>query len=204
MPRITVQREEAIRRRILVAAERVFVEQGFGRASIDDVVAACGMSVGAIYNYFPSKSELVRAAIDSGSREATDALLGEMQGARGPVAERLDRAFRGFWSTTIEPAGVAGFLCDAWAEAARRPPVRDPMARRFERTATCCSVFLRESVDRGELPAGLDVDTLARAFAALLEGMTVEYVVTAGSLRRIDAQKRFGLVIDALAEVARA
>ncbi len=202
MPRITAEREEATRRRILKAARGVFVEKGFARASIDDVVAASGMSVGAIYNYFPNKDELIRTAIDTANREETEALLAYTQ-AVGPVLDRLDRSFRSWWESTIDVPGGTTFVTEAWAESSRRPLVRDLMARRFERAVMFCSVLLRESVDRGELPADLDVDTLARTFAALLEGMTVEYVVTGGALRRIDAQKRFRLVMDALMAGAR-
>lgn len=203
MPRITAEREEATRRRILKAAKGVFVEKGFARASIDDVVAASGMSVGAIYNYFPNKDELIRAAIDTANREETDALLADTRSV-GPVIERLERSFRGWWDSTIEVAGGTSFLTEAWAESSRRPLIRELMARRFERAAMFCSVLLRESVDRGELPPDVDVDTLARTFAALLEGMTIEFVVTGGSLRRVDAQKRFRLVMDALMARARA
>ncbi len=196
MPRISAEREEENRQRILRAAKGVFVEKGFDRATIDDVVAASGVSVGAIYNYFPNKDELIRVSIDTANQTETDALLAETRAA-GPIGERLDRAFRGWWAATLDVPGGAAFLTEAWAEAARRPLIRDLMARRFERAAMFCSVLLRESVDRGELPATLDIDALARTFAALLEGLVVEYVNTGGSLRRVDAQKRFRLIMGA-------
>ncbi len=197
MPRISAARQEATRQRILDAARQVFIGKGFDRATIDDVVAASGLSVGAIYNYFPNKDELIRVSIDAGSRRETEALLAETR-AVGSIPERLDRSFRGFWTTTIDVRGGPAFLTEAWAEASREPLIRDLMGRRFERNAMFCSVVLREGVDTGELPADLDVDGLARTFAALLEGLVVEYVVTGGSLRRVDAQKRFRLVMDAV------
>jgi AcrR family transcriptional regulator len=81
MPRISAEREEATRRRILKAARQVFVQKGFHRASIDDVVAACGLSVGAIYTYFPNKDELIRASILDANREESDALLADTRAA---------------------------------------------------------------------------------------------------------------------------
>jgi AcrR family transcriptional regulator len=196
MPRISAEREEATRRRILKAAKQVFVEKGFARATIDDVVAACGLSVGAIYNYFPSKDELIRVSIDTANQEETDALLAETQAA-GPIMDRLERSFRGWWAGSIDVPGGPAFLIEAWSEAARRPLIRDLMARRLERAVMFCAVLLRESVERGELPADLDVDALAHTFAALLEGLVIEYVETGGALRRVDAQKRFRVVMDA-------
>jgi hypothetical protein len=57
--------------------------------------------------------------------------------------------------------------------------------------------MLRECVEHGDLPPGVDVDTLARAIGALTDGMVLEYVVSGGTLRLEDAQRRIGLVLDA-------
>ena len=197
MPRISAEREEATRQRILKAAFGVFIEKGFHRASIDDVVAACGLSVGAIYNYFPNKDELIRASIDDEGQKGTAALLADTQ-AVGSIWDRMERAMRGWWTTTVEIPGGSAFLADAWAEASRRPVIRELMARRSERSVMFSTVILRESVNRGELPADLDVDVLARMFAALLDGMVLEYVFSGGTLRLVDAVNRVRLVMGAV------
>jgi AcrR family transcriptional regulator len=203
MPRITARREAERRARILAAARTVFVEKGFHRASIDDVVAASGVSVGAIYNYFPSKDELIRACILAANREESDAVLGDTRAA-GSVGDRFDRAVRGWWRYTIEAVGAPAFLAEAWGEASRRPVIRDLMAQRCERGIEMTSTMLRECIEHGELPPGLDVDTLARTFAALTDGMVLEHVVSGGALRLEDAERRIGLVLQAAIEAAAA
>lgn len=203
MPRISAQREEATRQRILRAARQVFVEKGFHRANIDDVVAASGLSVGAIYGYFKNKDELIRESILSANREESEAILADTQAA-GSMWERLSRAIRGWWAYTIEAPGSPVFLTEAWAEASRRPAIREFMALRYERGLTVLAVLLHGCISRGELPAELDVDALARTLGALLDGMVIEYVVTGGSLRRADAEKRVRLVMEAAAATAAA
>jgi AcrR family transcriptional regulator len=203
MPRISAEREEATRRRILKAARQVFVQKGFHRASIDDVVAACGLSVGAIYNYFPNKDELIRASILDANREESDALLADTRAA-GSVGDRLDRGIRGWWRYTIEAEGAPAFLAEAWGEATRRPLIRDLMARRYERGITMTSIMFRECVERGDLPARIDVDALARTIGALTDGMVLEYVVSGGTLRFEDAQNRIRLVLEAAIQEAAA
>ena len=203
MPRISAEREEATRRRILKAARQVFVEKGFHRASIDDVVAACGLSVGAIYTYFPNKDELIRASILDANREESDALLADTRSA-GSVGDRLDRGIRGWWRYTIEAEGAPAFLAEAWGEATRRPLIRDLMARRHERGITMTSIMFRECVERGDLPARIDVDALARTIGALTDGMVLEYVVSGGSLRFEDAQNCIRLVLEAAIQEAAA
>jgi AcrR family transcriptional regulator len=203
MPRISAEREEATRRRILQAARQVFVEKGFHRASIDDVVAACGLSVGAIYTYFPNKDELIRASILAANREESDSVLADTRAA-GSVGERLDRGIRGWWRYTIEAPGAPAFLAEAWGEASRRPLIRDLMAVRLERGIAMTSIMLRECVEHGELPADVDVDALARTIGALTDGMVLEYVVSGGSLRLEDARNRIRLVLQAAIDEAAA
>jgi AcrR family transcriptional regulator len=195
VPRITARREAEQRARILGAARRVFVEKGFHRATIDDVVAASGISVGAIYNYFPNKDELIRACILAANRAESDAVLADSRAA-GSAPDRLDRAIRGWWRYTIEAEGAPAFLAEAWGEASRRPLIRDLMAQRSERGFATTSSLLRDCVEHGELPPDIDVDALARTFGALLDGMVLEYVVC-GTLRLEAAQQRIGLVLEA-------
>jgi AcrR family transcriptional regulator len=52
---------EARRLEIITAARRLFGESGFARTTMADVVAASGLSNGAVSHYFPSKVELVVA-----------------------------------------------------------------------------------------------------------------------------------------------
>ena len=49
------------RQQILEAALALFKEQGFDRASIRDIAARAGLSLGSTYYYFRSKEELVFA-----------------------------------------------------------------------------------------------------------------------------------------------
>lgn len=50
---------------ILKASRELIRQQGCSAISIRSVAAACGVSVGSIYNYFDSKAELVSAAVES-------------------------------------------------------------------------------------------------------------------------------------------
>ena len=54
MPRVSARHEQEVRDRIVRAALAVFAEHGFHRATMQDIVRASGLSVGAIYTYFRS------------------------------------------------------------------------------------------------------------------------------------------------------
>lgn len=50
---------------ILKASRKLLRQQGLPAINIRSVAAACGVSVGSIYNYFDSKAALVCAAVES-------------------------------------------------------------------------------------------------------------------------------------------
>lgn len=56
-------RTEAQRERILAAAQRCFIEQGFHAAGMARIAEAAGMSPGLIYRYFDGKAAIIRAII---------------------------------------------------------------------------------------------------------------------------------------------
>lgn len=50
---------------ILKTSRELMQQQGWSAVNIRSVAAACGVSVGSIYNYFSSKTELVGAIVES-------------------------------------------------------------------------------------------------------------------------------------------
>jgi len=51
------------RLRILRAARRLFARRGFSQTAMEDVADSAKLAVGTIYNYFPSKTDLLLAII---------------------------------------------------------------------------------------------------------------------------------------------
>ena len=113
MPRVSAQHEQEVRERIVRAATRVFAERGFHRATMQDIVRASGLSVGAIYTYFKSKDELILAGCDL----ITDQEMTELARRVAPVdgfRERIAIAV-GFVFDQIERRELA---------AGQHPPAR--------------------------------------------------------------------------------
>lgn len=49
---------------ILEKSRELVMEQGISAINMRAVAKACGVSVGSVYNYFPSKTQLIQAAIE--------------------------------------------------------------------------------------------------------------------------------------------
>lgn len=57
-------RAQATVEAILKATSKVLVEEGYDRASTNRVAQAAGVSIGSLYQYFPSKEALVAALVE--------------------------------------------------------------------------------------------------------------------------------------------
>jgi AcrR family transcriptional regulator len=75
---------------LLQATARVLVKDGYDRASTNRIAHVAGVSIGSLYQYFPSKEALVAAVIDRQTQEvmrlAGDALI---KVAMQPVEEAI-------------------------------------------------------------------------------------------------------------------
>ena len=58
MARTIAKDHDAKRAHILKTAARVFAEEGFARASMNQLARACGISKANIYHYYDSKDAL--------------------------------------------------------------------------------------------------------------------------------------------------
>lgn len=200
MPRVTAQHEQAVRDRIVRASLGVFAEHGFHRATMQDIVRASGLSVGAIYTYFRSKSDLILAGCDL----ITDQELAQLGERLARVTGYRDRvaAAIGYWFDNVaveQSAGGSGFLLlQAWAEADTDPAIREMLLRRRRETVTAVVLLLQEGVLRGELPAWLDVASVSAALSALLDGMLIQAAEDGAAYRRADAERRVLALIETL------
>ncbi len=58
---------------IVAAAERLFLERGFGSVSMDELAEAAGVARRTLYNQFSSKEEIFREMLQRVSRQLEDA-----------------------------------------------------------------------------------------------------------------------------------
>lgn len=203
MPKVTAAHEQEVRDRIVAAAIRVFGDRGYRGATVQDVVRESGLSVGAIYTYFSGKDELFLASCATISDRGLGELATRLATGR-TTAERLAMAVDFFFESVDTYEGVPGqvALVSAWAEANEEPGVREMLVRRREQLVGVGQVLIREGIARGELPAWIDVDALARAYTALLDGLVLQRIEAGEAFHREDGIRRARVVLELLLAAA--
>jgi AcrR family transcriptional regulator len=197
MPRISAAHEQEVRDRIVNAAVRVFSDKGYHSSTIADVVRESGLSVGAIYTYFPGKDALFQQSCDLIAARGLDELAERLAPAR-TTAERLTIAISFYVETIDEFGGAPGqrSLVQAWAEAEREPGVREMLSARRERFVGAGQYLISQGIASGELPAWLDVDAVTRGFLALLDGLLLQRIEAGGAYRPADLERRAGAILE--------
>jgi AcrR family transcriptional regulator len=154
-------------RRIVEAAERAFVRNGFHAATMQHVAEEAGMSAGNLYRYFPSKEALVEGLClyDYNERSENFHSLAEREDVLRALALMLKE------HVLQAPREKARLILEIWAEAARNPRVAE-ITRSFDAaTLQGLRMLLGAAKAKGRVPATLDEDIAARAMFTLVAGL---------------------------------
>jgi TetR/AcrR family transcriptional regulator, repressor for uid operon len=107
---------------ILDAAVACFAKHGFHQASMHDISAEAGISVGLIYRYFQNKEAVISAMADRHKKQIHEILERARQAPN--LRESLETLFTAHCGET-EPQVTAAFVVDLFAEASRNPRVAE-------------------------------------------------------------------------------
>lgn len=83
------ERSAEMRARLVAAARRLFVEQGYAATGTPAIVAAAKATRGALYHHFPDKQALFRAVVEAESAAVADAIEAADGPAQAPMASLL-------------------------------------------------------------------------------------------------------------------
>ena len=68
--RVTSEKKELTRRRIVETARNLFIENGFEQTTTRDIAAAVGIATGTLFNYFSTKEALAMTMVAQALDEA--------------------------------------------------------------------------------------------------------------------------------------
>ena len=101
-------RSEEKRRDIVRVAAKAFEELGYERTSMLTIAERLRGSKQTLYNYFPSKEDLLRAVLAEGVAEASESALAEFMAlARKNLRKALIRGGTDYLTDQLSPATIA-------------------------------------------------------------------------------------------------
>jgi TetR/AcrR family transcriptional regulator, transcriptional repressor for nem operon len=160
----------ATRERIVATAAELMSQRGVAHTTIEDIEDAAAISTSQMYHYFADKQDLVSAVIDF----QTDQVLAVQHLGLDRLESLQDlHRWRDIMVEMMRGLGCVGG-CPIGALANELSEI-DPLARaQLARSFTQWEHMIRDGLTaiaaRGELPEGTDVDHLALAMLAAIQG----------------------------------
>jgi AcrR family transcriptional regulator len=98
------ERTEVTRGKLIATGRALFAEKGFAATSTEDILGASGVSRGAMYHHFSSKTELFQAAFEAVENDLTNDILAAAtaSGATDPM-RILEAGFAAFLDQCRNP-----------------------------------------------------------------------------------------------------
>jgi len=162
VPRPTIPER---RTTLLDVAERLVLERGFDRVSVQDVATAAGVAKGAVYLEFSSKHELLDALLRRATARLGERVRTRTEGSAGGLAE-VYRA--GTDELLADPLMRAAVLDD---RAVLGRHTRQVGGDRYRERLGWLRDYLRALHDAGRLQPGVDPDAAALALSVTTVGL---------------------------------
>ena len=179
MPKVTDAHLAARREQIIEAAMTRFAEGGFHSTGMAEVIAATGLSAGAVYRYFSSKEALIRAIVEervlATAAAAFEHILDE--GVDDPI-EAISAAL-GIVDAVSARQGVdlTRVAVQAWGEALRNPVILDVAQGAYAKMRGYLAAVARRAQEHGRMPADADPDEVAKTLLSLVMGYLIQRLI---------------------------
>ena len=175
------------RAQILDAALVCFAKRGFHQASMHDISAEAGISVGLIYRYFENKDAVISAMADRHKKEIQEVLERARQAPN--LLESLEILFTAHCCEDA-PQVVSAFVVDLYAEASRNPHVADLVRDVLQTAMDGVTDLIARSPEAASAADGLRPHELAELIFAVSRGMLMRDVLQPHTMTAAERRAR--------------
>jgi AcrR family transcriptional regulator len=156
------------RAQILNAALACFAKHGFHQASMHDISAEAGISVGLIYRYFENKEAVISAMAERHKKEIGEVLERAKQAPT--LLESLEILFTAHCCED-EPRVLSAFVVDLYAEASRNPQMAELVHDVLKTAMDGVTEVIGRAPEAQNATHGLSPTELAELIFAVARGM---------------------------------
>jgi TetR/AcrR family transcriptional regulator, transcriptional repressor of aconitase len=174
MPKVSEEHREQRRRQILDAARRCVARKGFHQTSMQDVFAESGLSAGAVYRYFKSKDDIIRAIATDSQRAVTGVLEEILNEETLPSLEEIIGRFAGRVESLTAGDGALRIAPEGWAEALHNPAVGDVVHGLFTDARSWWIKVAERMRDAGHLAPDADPRAVGASLMCLMPGFVLQ------------------------------
>jgi AcrR family transcriptional regulator len=192
--RTQAERTEATMERLMMAARELFAEKGYVATSTEDVIAAAGVTRGALYHHFDGKAALFKAVFER-EEEALAARVMKVAQAEKRGMPSLRAGARAFLEACLDPTVRRIVLSDARSVL----PLEELREIESRYTLRLLQSGIADAMSAGAV-VDRPVDMLARMMlGALSEAATAIALSTTPKKTLREAQRELDTLLEAIA-----
>lgn len=167
------------RDRILASATQVFAQYGYAGATLDAIATDAGMTKGAVYWHFASKSDLFLALMEQRMQTRLPAVPEEVRkafGAEDPEAGVAELLATQLTYGQTNPEWIKLYL--EFITQSREPEVQKLLSSTsYQSLQAIVDGLIRQLQEQGQLAADIDPFVLATFWTGMLDGLMLAWMV---------------------------
>ncbi|MBP2452686.1 TetR/AcrR family transcriptional regulator [Mycolicibacterium lutetiense] len=154
---------------LLDAAAETCARKGYAAASVDEIAAAAGYSVGAVYSNFSNKEQLFSELMNERASGRLDQVVRSVsEGAEGGPLTALGQVLVEIADNDIEFEAIQA---EFWLHAVRNPDAMRILQERSARTLASLREILAEALACNNIDDSVSADGFAVVVLALFQGL---------------------------------
>lgn len=182
-PTTKVEQRRVSIERIREAALNRFLSNGYHSTSVDDIAKDAGITKGAVYFYFESKSAVLFALLEEIERLVVDGLIARLEAAGPSAQDQLVAAIHSQGATAADRSRYLILFTIAMVEFAG---TGDPIETRLREIYARFTEVMEKIVVRGQVTGEFSPNVRARELTAIVlaleHGTLLEWYFRSGNL----------------------
>ena len=164
------------RQQILDAAIPLFAEKGIHKTSMNDIVAASGVSKGGLYWHFKSKDDVIATVLKQFFTREIEAFT-QLMKAEMPASSKLQLMVQGITAELQSSADLLSISLEFFALAARQEKIRLFIREYYRTFSVLLAQVLQQGFDAGEFQSTIPIPQLATNLMAQFDGVMLMWAI---------------------------
>jgi AcrR family transcriptional regulator len=190
------ERTRVTRRKLLDAAKRIFAQDGFEAARLEDIAAGAGYTRGAFYAHFKSKEDIFFALFEEWVRERIESFTSVVRRHSDPVEKLM--ALRTHYAELATDRRLVLISMEFKQFALRHPEAHARLRTRHRRIRASFGQLFSEIMGALGKTIPIDYPAASACLGAVSQGLLLEHLLDPKTLSDGDVRQVLGLFFDSI------
>jgi len=198
-PSRQAERTQTTKRKLLAASKRIFAQEGFEAARLEDIAAGAGYTRGAFYAHFKSKEDIFFALLEEWIQERIESFTAVLRPHTDPLKKLA--ALRKHYAALARDRRLVLISLEFKLYALRHPEAHARLRNRHRRIRATFGELLSELMRPLGQTLPIGNPAASTCLGAVSQGLLLEHLVDPETLSASDVRRVLGLFFDSIFQI---